>query len=756
VAAVGSVELSLRDSSGRQGGVVEIALLPRAPTEPAPLVDLRPNPPGDELELVQLLEDHEYRFVVRPFRPVANLLAGPPEILVADSAEGLTGRLRPGSHTGRLNLRFEHPQGLLGEAAVEVRSRKLGYLADYRWMLRDIAEAMSEVIMERFAPTQQRFEPDRARNAATLYQRFAFLQSLILGGPFDTALGQVLARPHRHWESQGERRSPARGIRASSKVAGQLAQIGPRVPWHGHPALASLPAELDVEKHEETLDTPPNRFVRFALEHWREVILAMSVALKRKQSVAPVRRGVAEARVLLARIDAVLAEPLFREVGELTFFPAGSQVLQRREGYREIFRAYADFEVASALAWEGGDDVYGAGQRDVAALYEYWAFFELAKLVSTACDEPLDLPSLVHATADGLMVDLRRGRRRILHGTVERYGRSMEVELCFNRSFPKRNSEEGSWTRTMRPDYSLRIRPASADSRAGPDDVWLHFDAKYRVDTVDEAFESGDSNDKFELAMGPEGEAKRSDLLKMHAYKDAIRRSVGAYVLYPGTEPHAFSEYHELLPGLGAFALRPGPGGGGAEGSAALAGFIQDVIRHTASQATQRERSQYWTRQSFGPSTRLEHAVEAAPFLRRPPVDTLVLLGFVRSAEQLRWIHEHALYNMRADRRRGSVGLGSRELAADLVVLYSSDPDFLEIWRSVEQPRLLTRGEMRELGYPRPRGEVYYCLQIERVDSEDWASAEFRSTVIATRERLFPSAEHGAPVTTTWFELVRW
>jgi predicted component of viral defense system (DUF524 family) len=755
MAAVERVELPLRDSSGREGGLVEIALLPSTSRGRVPLIDLREDPPEDDLEPVQLLEDHEYRFVVTPSRPVGNVLSDRPEVVVADSPDGLTGRLRPGSHTGRLSLGFGDHHAALGEAAVEVRSRKLGYLADYRWMLRDIAEAMSEVIMERFAPSQQRFEPDHARSAATLYQRFAFLQSLILGGPFEAAIGQVLARPHRHWESRVERRSPASGIRASSKVAGQLAAIGPRVPWHGHPVLTSLPAELDVEKHEETLDTPPNRFVRFALERWREVILAMAAALERERTVAPVERGLTEARVLLARIDAVLAEPLFREVGELTFFPAGSQVLQRREGYREVFRAYADFEVASALAWEGGEDVYGAGQRDVAALYEYWAFFELAKIVSAVCDEPLDLPTLVQATADGLMVDLRRGGRRILHGTVQRYGRSMDVELCFNRSFPKRNGEEGSWTRTMRPDYSLRICPALADSLGGPDDVWLHFDAKYRVDTVDEAFEKGDSTGNSTAALGPEGEAKASDLLKMHAYKDAIRRSAGAYVLYPGTEPHSFREYHELLPGLGAFALRPGPGGGGAEGSTPLAGFIQDVIDHTASQATQRERSHYWTRQSFGTTTRMEHAVEAAPFLRRPPVDTLVLLGFVRNADQLRWIHEHALYNMRADRRRGSVGLGSRELAADLVVLYSSDADFLEIWRSVEQPRVLTQREMRELGYPKPGSEVYYCLQLEAVDAGDWESAEFRSTVVATRERLFPSAEHGAPVATTWFELVR-
>jgi hypothetical protein len=170
VDAVERVELPLRDSGGHEGGLVEIALLPGTPRELAPLIDLRENPPEDELEPVQLLEDYEYRFVVTPSRPVGNLRSDRPEVVVADSVEGLTGRLRPGSRTGRLSLRFADPQATLGEAAVEVRSRKLGYLADYRWMLRDIAEAMSEVIMERFAPTQQRFEPDHARSAAILYQ----------------------------------------------------------------------------------------------------------------------------------------------------------------------------------------------------------------------------------------------------------------------------------------------------------------------------------------------------------------------------------------------------------------------------------------------------------------------------------------------------------------------------------------------------------------------------------------------------------
>ena len=48
------------------------------------------------------------------------------------------------------------------------------------------------------------------------------------------------------------------------------------------------------------------------------------------------------------------------------------------------------------------------------------------------------------------------------------------------------------------------------------------------------------------------------DVYKMHSYKDAILRSVGAYILYPGDEDVLFSEGGGEVPSVGAFPLRPG------------------------------------------------------------------------------------------------------------------------------------------------------------------------------------------------------
>lgn len=92
----------------------------------------------------------------------------------------------------------------------------------------------------------------------------------------------------------------------------------------------------------------------------------------------------------------------------------------------------------------------------------------------------------------------------------------------------------------------------------------VHFDAKYRVDNIRELLGDITDDEAFERDTEAVQEnrtaAKYSDLLKMHAYRDAVRRTAGAYVLYPGNPGDNISPYncfHEILPGLGAFAIRP-------------------------------------------------------------------------------------------------------------------------------------------------------------------------------------------------------
>jgi hypothetical protein len=317
------------------------------------------------------------------------------------------------------------------------------------------------------------------------------------------------------------------------------------------------------------------------------------------------------------------------------------------------------------------------------------------------------------------------------------------VELWFNRTFG--HSESGSWTRPMRPDLSLWIGPAP-DNPAPFEPVWIHFDAKYRVEALSSLFGGTDENELTrEQEAENRGQTLRADLLKMHAYRDAIRRSAGAYVIYPGTEPERQRLYHEILPGLGAFPLRPRENGD-PTGTALLSTFIDDVLTHVASQATQHERLRYWEQQATRSANKVAVAVQAVPFLEKPPADTLVLLGFVRTPTHLSWIERERLYPLRADGRTGSVGLESAELSAALLLLYG--PSLAEpiLYRVSGAPQLHTRSSMLALGYPNP-GERYLCLCLEaRLGTVPLS----RVAIDALRNRLKPGSFRVAPVVATW------
>jgi len=455
-----------------------------------------------------------------------------------------------------------------------------------------------------------------------------------------------------------------------------------------------------------------------------------------------------------------LAEGFLQDVGELSHFPGGNQVLQKREGYRDVFRLYALCEVASQLAWSGGEDVYGAGQRDVASLYEYWVFLQLAELTAEICGSSFDWTALFSATADGMGLDLKRGRAARVGGFVERYGRKLKLELHFNRTFSRFSGTESSWTRPMRPDCSLKVEWLD-DSAAKPEPVWVHFDAKYRVDAITDimapatdettAIAAADKEDEEET----QGRAKRDDLLKMHAYRDAIRRSAGAYVVYPGTIPDILPEYQELLPGLGAFPLKPSETGTAA-GTSTIHKFVLDILDHFATQSSQHERGRFWERESYGASTHVENrSPRSVGFLSMPPADTRVLLGFVRDEAHFAWIRRERRYNLRADMRTGAVGISSQALSADYAVLYSPARDLAEIWTIAGEPEIWTRTQMLGRAYSKPRGETYLCLPLGEELSKVLKVTLSLDHVLNVRHHLAPTANWGTPICVCWSDVFR-
>ena len=744
-----SVLVTLRDTAKRERGTIEISLLPAASEEQAIplLVDLRGVAEKDEtLEPVQLLEGAEYRYAIAVEPNRNRVRTDRPEIFQPDDITGRTGRLRPGMHVGLLPVRIETADGQAFEASFEVRSRRLDYLSQYRWMLRDIAEGFTEAVMERFGSTEERFAIDETRDARTLYQRFAFLKSLLKDEGFTAAVRLILNRPYVAWREIEESRQVSRGLRIGSYIGRQLSRPGPRA--RNAKPIPHLdidwPHRLQVRRTEETLDNPPNRFVKFALQRWRTDVTAVLRNLETEQKSAPVARGIAEVTQVLAELNEFLAAPLFADVQGLEHLPTSNPVLLRKEGYREILRAYVQLEMAAKLGWTGGEEVYGAGQRNVATLYEFWTFLQLAQILANLCDQPLDLSRLIQRRDDGLNLLLMRGQEKLLEGILTRAGRKLNVHLWFNKTFPRSAWPGGSWSRGMRPDCSVLIRAAGAavdDFRA----VWIHFDAKYRAkDIVELLGRDADPSGIIETEAAPQ----REDLLKMHAYRDSIRRSAGAYVLYPGSEEEQCREYHELLPGLGAFALRPSADGT-PFGRNGLSRFLDDVLSHTASQFTMHERGRYWESEVYSspvPSAAPRLILE---FLQKPPADSTVLLGYVKSKQHLQWVLQNQLYNLRADDRSGRVDITGSELAAEHVLLYGPSLDEIILRQVLGAPKILQRAHLLAMGYPSPGGTSYFCLGLADVIPE-WYPPVNAGNIARARNRMQPLLPVGAPIVVTW------
>ncbi len=379
--------------------------------------------------------------------------------------------------------------------------------------------------------------------------------------------------------------------------------------------------------------------------------------------------------------------------------------------------------------------MFGAGQRNVASLYEYWVFLQLATIVSEVTQGSVRLDELVKTRGDGVVLGLKQEKASTLRGFIERHGTRMRIELSFNRSFEPTVSG-GSWTRTMRPDCSLVIAPTIDDPLVEP--VSLHFDAKYRVDSV-------------EGALGEaELEANSDDRGTRHAYRDAILRAVGAYVIYPGDRSRPYRKFAEIVPGVGAFSMTPGPDGDALRGL--LKNFvacITEVIDHIATRGTRRARATFWQSASY------RGGVSAHPdvpmWLTKPPADTIVLFGYARSDEHLQWIRSSGLYNLRADDRKGAVPINSQALRADVLILYGpSLGTTVEAFVVGDTPRVMTDVELLALGYPRPGGRVYFCVPLTSVPTPDRIDAALVRSIAASRS----SDVVGAPFCASYVDLL--
>lgn len=559
-------------------------------------------------ETVQLLENASYEYQVND--PDFELMESAAITRSKLAVGGLdSGRVSPESFTGILPLgvaRKTDSLRMIATAAVEVRSRKLSYRKDYRHMLDAIASRCSNLLLDLAAPTQARFSPDPNRFQEELAQRFAFISSVLHSKEFHDSIGRVISRPFRRATTTHVERRTSRGFRPSNSILRQIPSKLPRVkvperhPLNNllsnpHCSGPTIPGKLTVSEYSETIDNPENRFIKHSLLVYSDYLSKVAHIAAQTKPVERYRRLRGEVAELAREIEAILADNLFKEISRPTAYSLASPVLQKRAGYRELVQVWVKFNLASLLTWKGGEDVYGSGKRNMDVLYEYWLFFELLEIISQVFSLPkVEYRELFHIEPSGFGVRLKSGSNLVINKVTSVYDTNLRVVFSYNRTFSPSPaySREGSWTLPMRPDFTLSVYPAELSAEQAEFDekiVHLHFDSKYKADHIEDVFEIVDSPDSVDAGarIRNRARAKNTDFLKMHSYRDAIKRSYGAYVLFPGTDNRRWQTFGEILPGLGAFAMRPSEGGA-AQGSEKLREFLDDLVVHLCERSTKR------------------------------------------------------------------------------------------------------------------------------------------------------------------------
>jgi predicted component of viral defense system (DUF524 family) len=633
------------------------------------------------------------------------------------------GVIEPGNYVGLLKLELRDKTGVkAAETYVEVHSTKLNYQSEYRSMLEDIADRCADFLLQLESPVDQQFVPDDEVNEATLAQRLYFLKSLLGGEEFQQAVQRIVTMPNTRWREEYRTIDVRQSRRLGRYEVRQFASAGRRmkVP-EGHPLrgmMATMPERIEVRDKRDTVDTPENRFVKHALNQFLQTLedLLAKFPSTGNEKYPGLR---AEIGGLINDWEETISHDVFKQVYQPEFLPLNSPVLQRKEGYRQVLRAWMLFELAAKLSWTGGDDVYAGGKRDAAVLYEYWVFFKLLDLVAELFE--LNNPPVKDLLDDkDLVLKLKAGKHLPIKGVYSGAGRRLNVEFSYNRTFgaAKEYPDQGSWSRQMRPDYTLSLWPDGFTQNEAEEQeliTHVHFDAKYKVDNLAKLFGKDDEDLDAEKAAQRAGTYKRADLLKMHAYRDAIRRSAGAYVIYPGEDnPAPFRGFHELLPGLGAFPLRPGEG---EDGSAELTRFLKEVVAHVCNRATQHEQHTYHTYRIHkeNPPDAVNDVLPEADgrYRTKPTQEQFVIHGWSKGQEYLAWVEREGLYNFRTDDRRGSLRLHESVAGASYLYLHG-DRQYQgggRLFRIVsEGPRVFARETLAEKGYPGGGSQPYYLV----------------------------------------------
>ncbi|MDZ4121699.1 MAG: DUF2357 domain-containing protein, partial [Candidatus Cloacimonadaceae bacterium] len=186
---------------------------------------------------IQLIEGCAYEYHLPDF-----LLKETSRLVRRSKLNPYSGRLTPSNYVGTVSIDIidpdlVDPKGIL---KLEVRSIKMDYREHYRHMLGDIADKCNELLLQAETPLSVLIEPLFSGNSKTLYQRFAFLRSIMDSREFNDAVNKIISNPVSAWHERIENKD-IRGVKRFTRdQIKQLCSSSRRSPLSQDHALYNL------------------------------------------------------------------------------------------------------------------------------------------------------------------------------------------------------------------------------------------------------------------------------------------------------------------------------------------------------------------------------------------------------------------------------------------------------------------------------------------------------------------------------------
>lgn len=470
----------------------------------------------------------------------------------------IAGTLNFRSYVGKsfLDVRKDNVNSI--KIPIEVRSKKMDYFSQYSSMIADLSQHALSLIFEVNSPLYQEFELDY-RQKETYYEDFMFLEYLFR----EDNLPSIFEYLSKNLHSQLKSHTETVPLSLASNVNHNTLRNIVSKPNNLFKSDADfeivnrlngfIPHEIDQIKHEDIIDIPENRFFKYFLELIRNLVEKL---LKNS------KEGYINDKILYFReeIEYYLSSKFFNHISTMDYVPFNSQILQKKEGYREIFHYFLMLEFSFRLSWDEINDQFKGFEKKLSELYEYWCYFKLLKVLNDLSVKKISFEDVFKINKDSWSIGIKKGVQSAKKFKLNLEGHDIGIELFYNLRFSDKSMYR-SYSLAFKPDYTLLV---TIDEHTH----YIHFDAKYRseleiIDFYSKIEEKSDSDINKEIEERDNLEEKESvfkdgDIYKMHTYKDSILKTEGSYVLYPGNVSKRFYESDLIIPSVGAFSLTPG------------------------------------------------------------------------------------------------------------------------------------------------------------------------------------------------------